>query len=186
MTMKTIMLGAACAVLTWAAASAVSAQSFTIPERIEKLSAKAKESTNISLDGPLLKLASMFLNAKDKDQATAKNIISKLKGIHVRTFEFENEGMYSEADLDSLRSLLKSPPWSRVVDSKEKREHTQIFVRQDKGDISGIVIIDAEARELNIVSIDGAIDLSKLSSLGGNFGIPADLPKVGGAKDSAE
>lgn len=186
--MKTIMLGATCAVLMWVAASVTAAQNFTMPERIEKLSAKAKESTNISLDGPLLKLASMFLNAQDKDQATAKNLISKLKSINVRSFEFENEGMYSEADLDSLRSLLKSPPWARVVDSKEKREHTQIFVRQDKGEIAGIVIIDAETRELSIVSIDGAIDLSKLSSLGGKFGIPDDLPKVGGAsaKDSAE
>ena len=124
-------------------------------------------------------------------QATAKDIVSKLKAIHVRTFEFDKEGMYSEADLDTVRSLLKSPPWSRVIDAKERREHTQIFVRQDKGDkgeIVGIVIISAEARELSIVSIDGAIDLSQLGRLGGNFGIPDNLPKTGGAtaKDSAE
>ena len=161
--MKNVMLGTMCALLVCGTASA---QNFTMPERIEKLSEKARESQNISLDGPLLKLASMFLNSKDKDQATAKNIVSKLKAIHVRNFEFDREGMYSEADVDTLRSLLKSPPWSRVVDSKEKHEHTQIFVRlQDKGEIGGIVIISAESRELSIVSIDGAIDLSQLSSL---------------------
>jgi hypothetical protein len=76
----------------------------------------------------------------------------------------------------------------RVVDTKEKREHTQIFLRQAKSGIGGVVIISAEARELSIVSIDGAIDLKQLSSLGGSFGIPNDLPKAGGstAKDSAE
>jgi hypothetical protein len=182
-----IIFGAACAVLMWTAAAAVSAQNFTMPERIEKLAQKATDSQNISLDGPLLKLASMFLNSNDKDQATAKKIVSKLKAIHVRNFEFDKEGMYSEADLDALRSLLKSPPWSRVVDSKEKHEHTQIFLRQDKGEIGGVVIISAEAKELSIVSIDGAIDLAQLSRLGGSFGIPNDLPKAGGAtKDSAE
>jgi hypothetical protein len=182
--MKTLIVGLAFAL----AVSAVpSAQTITIPERIEKLSARASENTNISLDGPLLKLASMFLNSNDKDQAAAKNIVSKLKSINVRTFEFEKKGEYSEADLDALRSQIKSPEWTRIVESKERDEHTQVFVRQVKGEIGGILIISAESRELSIVSIDGAIDLSQLSTLGGKFGIPKDLPKAGGAaKDSAE
>ena len=184
-TMKNITCGAGCALLLTAMASA---QTLTIPERIEKLSAKASDSTNITLDGPLLQLAGMFLNGKDKDQAVAKNIVSKLKGIHVRTFEFDKDGQYSEADLDAVRSQLKSPEWMRVVDTKEKREHTQIFLKQEKSGIGGVVIISAEARELSIVSIDGTIDLKQLSSLGGSFGIPNGLPKAGGstAKDSAE
>lgn len=163
-------------------------QGFTIPDRIEKLSAKASESTNITLDGPLLQLASQFLSSKDRDQAAAKTIISKLKGIHVRHFEFEKEGEYSDGDLDAIRAQLKSPAWTRVVDSKEKKEHTQIFIRRDKGELGGLVIISAESRELSIVRIDGAIDLTQLSKLGGNFGIPNDLPKAGGtpAKDAAE
>jgi len=165
----------------------VFAQGFTIPQRIEQLSAKASDSVNITLDGALLQLASQFLNSGDKDQAAVKAIVSKLKSIHVRNFEFVKNGQYSDADLDAVRAQLKSPPWSRIVDTKEENGHTQIFIRQDKGALSGIVILAAEARELSIVSIDGAIDLSQLSSLGGNFGIPKDLPKTGGtAKDSAE
>lgn len=181
-----MMCGAGCALLLLA--SAASAQTFTVPERIEKLSAKASESTNITLDGPMLQLAGMFLNGKDKDQSVAKNIVSKLKGIHVRSFEFERDGQYSEADLDALRVQLKSPEWTRVVDSKEKNEHTQIFLKQEKNALGGVVIIAAEARELSIISIDGPIDLKQLSSLGGSFGIPNDLPRAGGstAKDSAE
>jgi hypothetical protein len=158
-------------------ATLVSAQTLALPDRIDRLSAKAKESTNITLDGPLLKLAGMFLNSNDTDQAAAKAIISKLNGIHVRTFEFENEGAYSDADLDSIRTQLKSPEWSRIVESRDKGQHAQIFVKQDKNGIAGLVVLSAERKELSIVMIDGAIDLKQLSSLGGNFGIPKDLPK---------
>ena len=184
--MKKITFALACAVLVLPGSAF--AQGFTIPDRIEKLSEKAKESVNITLDGALLQLASQFLNSKDKDQAAAKSIISNLKGIHVRHFEFEKEGQYSDSDLDPIRAQLKSPLWTRIVDSKEKNEHTQIFVKQEKEKFGGIVILSAESRELSIVSIDGPIDLKQLSSLGGNFGIPKDLPKAGGTtgKDSAE
>jgi len=173
--MKKILF-AVCALL---APAVVSAQSFTIPDRIEKLSAKAKESANITLDGPLLQLASAFLNSNDKDQAAAKTIISKLKAIHVRHFEFENEGAYSDGDLDAIRAQLKSPEWSRIVESREKGEHSQIFVKQVKGTLAGLVILSAERKELSIVIIDGAIDLNQLSKLGGSFGIPKDLPNAG-------
>src|SRR5436305_8442190 len=78
------------------------AQSFTIPDRIEKLSAKAKESVNITLDGPLLQLASQFLNSGTGDEKALKQLVSKLKAIHVRNFEFDKEGEYSDGDLNAL------------------------------------------------------------------------------------
>jgi len=185
--MKKMTFAVLCALIVPAGAFA---QGITIPDRIEKLAAKARESTNISLDGPLLQLAGMFLSSSDKDQKVAKDVISKLRGIYVRHLEFENDGEYSEADVDAIRSQLKSPPWTRVVDSREKNEHSQIFVRQDKGVFAGIVILSAEKRELSIVTIDGPIDLKQLSNLGGSFGIPSGLPtepqRGGSAKDSAE
>lgn len=167
--MKKIFLTAACALLVPAAALA---QAFTIPERIESLSAKAKESVNITLDGPLLQLAGQFLNSGNSDERAAKEIVSKLRGIHVRHFEFAREGEFSDADLDALRAQLRSPAWARVVDSREQGEHTQIFVRQENNTLGGLVILATERTELSIVSIDGQIDLKQLSTLGGKFGIP--------------
>jgi len=180
----TLTLAVACALL-WPAGAF--AQTFTIPDRIEKLSEKAKESTNITLDGALLKLASAFLNSNDKDQKAAKEIISKVKSIHVRNFEFEKDGEYLDADLDPIRSQLKSPAWSRIVEQRDKNEHTQIFIKIEKDKVGGLVILSAERRELSIVIIDGEIDPKQLSALGGNFGIPKDLPSpTGTSKDSAE
>jgi hypothetical protein len=167
--MKKILV-MACALLVPAAALA---QTLTIPERIESLSAKAKESVNITLDGPLLQLAGQFLNSGNGDERAAKEIVSKLRGIHVRTFEFAKEGEYSDADLDAIRAQLKSPAWARVVDSREHGEHTQIFVKRENNTLGGVVILSAERLELSIVTIDGPIDLKQLSTLGGKFGIPS-------------
>lgn len=178
--MKTIFLTAACALIIPVTAPA---QTLTIPDRIENLSAKAKETVNITLDGPLLQLAGQFLNSADGDERAAKEIVSKLRGIHVRSFEFDKEGAYTDADLDAIRSQLKSPAWTRVVDSREQGgEHTQIFIKLENSTLGGVVILAAERTELSIVSIDGPIDLKQLSRLGGKFGIPFVPPLINGGK----
>lgn len=184
--MKKTLVGVACALL-WT--HSVFAQSFKIPDRIEKLADRAKESANITLDGPLLKLAAAFLNSNDRDQKVAKDLISKLNSIHVRNFEFEKEGEFSDRDLDPIRDQLKAPAWSRIIESRDNGEHAQIFVKTEKDQIAGLVILSAERKELSIVIIDGSIDLKQLSSLGGNFGIPKGLPGVATpakGKDSSE
>ena len=188
--MKMITFGVACILVVPAFASA---QTFTIPERVERLAAKAKDSVNITLDGPLLQLAGQFLNSGKGDERAVKELVSKLKGIHVRTFEFDREGEYSDSDLDSIREQLKSPAWSRVVEAKEDGGHTQIFVKVGKSELGGLVILSAERKELSIIIIDGAIDLKQLSTLRGNFGIPS-IPSANAtsgaaarvAKDAAE
>ena len=167
--MKKIMFGAVCVLLVSATASA---QTFTIPDRIEQLAAKARDAVNITLDGPLLQLAGQFLSSSNSDERAAKDVISKLKSIHVRTFEFDRDGEYSDSDLDAIRAQLKGPTWARVLESTEHGERTQIFVKQDRNELGGLVILAAERRELSIVIIDGAIDLKRLSALSGTFGIP--------------
>ena len=196
--MKSIIGAAA---LTLLVSSNGLGQTLQMPEQIERLGPKARETVNITLDGSLLQLASQFMSSTDKDQAKIKNIISKLKAIQVRTFEFDKEAQYSDADLAPIRNQLRSPGWSRIVESRNDGEHVEIFVKQDKDKMGGLVILSAERKELAIVIIDGSIDLRELSSLGGQFGIPSGIvpggtpnpapeprpaPSGGGKKDGGE
>jgi hypothetical protein len=178
-TVSTALMSVACALLV---PRVVVAQSFTIPERVEKLAAKARESVNVTLDGPLLQLAGQFLSGSNADERIAREIVSKLRGIHVRHFEFDREGEFTDADLDPIRAQLSSAAWTRVVESRDGDEHTQIFVRRDNNVLGGVVILSAERTELSIVNIDGAIDLKQLSSLAGKFGIPAVPSLTNGGK----
>lgn len=179
-----LITAAAATLLTALAPSAAPAQTIAIPDRVEKLSAKATENVNVTLDGPMLQLAGRFMTGKNGNEQTVKDIVSKLKGIRVRNFQFDKDDQYSDRDLDAIRAQLKAPAWSRIVDANEKDGHTQVFVKQDKGQLGGLVILSAEKRELTIVNIDGTIDLDQLSHLGGSFGIPSGLPNVGAPPES--
>jgi hypothetical protein len=162
-----------------AAARASGAQDVSIPINIERLSAKAVESVNVTVDGPLLALASQFLSSSDPQQKQVKELISNLKGVYVRSFEFADAGQYSDADVEAVRSQLQAPVWSKMVTvrSKTDGENVDVFFKMDKGQIAGLVVIAAEAKELTIVNIVGSINLDQLSKLGGQFGIPK-LPNV--------
>ena len=148
-------------------------------KHLDRLAAKASETADVTLDGSLLKLAAKFLSADEPDQAKVKKLVVGLKGIYVRTFEFENEGEYSEADVTSIRKQLQSPGWSRIVGvrSKKDSENAEVYIKTGGPD-GGLAIICANPKELTVVSIVGKIDLEELSELGGNLGVPKiDLEK---------
>jgi len=140
---------------------------------LDKLSDKAKDVT-VNLDGSLLKFAAKFLSNDDPDQAKVKKLVAELKGIYVRTYEFESEGEYSEADLAPIRSQLRSPGWSRIVGVHSKKEHdnAEVYLNSGGSEPGGLVIVCANPKELVVVNIVGKIDLDELSELGGNFSIP--------------
>lgn len=144
---------------------------------LEKLSKKAAEVVDVMLDGSMLKLASKFLNEdEDEEAAQVKELVKGLKGIYVKSFEFDKEGDYSEEDVEAIRAQLKGPGWSRIVGVVSKREHenTEIYMMTmgSEGSIQGMAIIDAEPKELTVVNIVGPIDLDKLSALEGHMGVP--------------
>jgi hypothetical protein len=144
---------------------------------LDKLEARAKNRTNITLDGALLKLGASFLGASDdKDAAQIKALVGNLTGIYVRGFEFDKDGQYTDADLEALRASLRRAPWSRIVDVHEGGEVSEIWVAQTPaGDkFAGVAIIDAEPRELTVVYISGVISPDDVARLNGRFGINVD------------
>jgi hypothetical protein len=141
---------------------------------LEKVAAKASDVTDVTLDGSLLKFAAKFLSADDPDQAKVKKLVAELKGVYVKTYEFEQEGGYTEADLAPIRSQLRAPGWSRIVgvQSKKDRENTEIYLKTGGQEPGGLAIICTQPKQLMVVNIVGKIDLDELSELGGNLGVP--------------
>lgn len=151
-------------------------------ERLEKLGSKAVEVTNVTLDGDMLQLAAKFLDMdhEDEDAAQAKEIVKKLKGIYVKSFEFEESHQYSAADVEEIRAQLAAPGWNKIVESRSKRnkENDEVYFFKDaNNNIGGIAVLVAEPKELTVVNIVGPVDMDKLSALSGKFGIPADREK---------
>ncbi len=151
------------------------AQDIKLPSSLDKLSQKAEESVDVTLDGSLLKLAARFLSDKDDaDVAKVKRIVAKLEGIYVRSYQFAEEGEYNRADVESVRSQLQAPVWSRVVGVRSRRSSgdVDVFLKVPSTGIGGVVIIIAEPRELTFVNIVGTISPEDVADISGEFHIP--------------
>jgi Domain of unknown function (DUF4252) len=173
---------AACVALPSRAAS----DEIKFPISFGKLAERATESVDVTLDSSMLQFASGFLSSDDKDEADVKKLVSKLKGVYVRSFEFDKDGQYSMSDVDYIKGQLKAPEWSRIVNVKSnKGENSDIYVKKNGDAIAGLVVIDAEPRELTVVHIDGPINPQQLSELSGHLGIP-NFEKSGSKKKEKE
>ncbi len=122
----------------------------------------------------MLRWASKFLSAEDPDEARTAKMVSNLKGIYVRSYEFDHDGGYSRADLEELRTQMQRPEWNKIVGvrSETNGENVDVFIKLENDKMAGIVVIAAEPHELTFVHIDGPIEIDQLADLGGEFGIP--------------
>jgi hypothetical protein len=139
---------------------------------LEKMTEKARESSTVTLDAAKLKLAAQFLSNEDESQQKAKGLISGLRGIFVRSFEFEGKGEYSLADLEPIRKQLTAPGWSNIISVKEREESSEVWLFSKGEVLDGIAVIAAEPTEVTVVNIVGKVDINALSKLSGSFGIP--------------
>ena len=140
-----------------------------LPE-FRELREQSFEEVTVTLDGRTLRLAAKFLSG-DSDQRAARDIVQKLDGIYVRSYEFERDGEYDSKIIERIRRQL-GPEWSKIVDVRSRtNENAEVYTWARGDAIAGLVIITAEPRELTIVNIVGPIDLDRLSDLDGNFGV---------------
>jgi hypothetical protein len=135
------------------------------------LSAKARESVDITLDGFLMRLASRFAPEDGSDEA---QILRDIKSVRVRNFEFDSEDAYSTADVDSVRKQLSGPGWTPLAQMhrRQEKEHVDVFLNTEGGKILGLAVIASEPHSFTIVNVVGNIDIDKLAKIEGQFGIP--------------
>lgn len=151
---------------------AVPAMAQQIKMDFPDLADKADEVVDITLDASLLRLGVKFLSDKDEDQRAVRDIVKNLEGIYVRSYEFSRDNEYDRSLIDRVKSQL-GPTWKPLVTVRSKRKENVNIMADMRGDrVVGLVIIAAEPRELTIVNIVGPIDIDKLASLEGEFGIP--------------
>jgi len=152
----------------------LAAQEIKMPPGLDKLAEKASDVVDVTLDGALLQLASRFLSEKDPDEAHVKHIVGGLKGVYVKSFEFDDLNQYNQSDVEEIRAQLKAPGWARIVSARSKRngDNSEIYLKTESGQVAGLVIIVAEPKELTIVNLVGSIRPEDIRDLGGHLGIP--------------
>jgi len=142
-------------------------------DELDRLASRAAETVNVSLDENLLRIVPKALSKTDPDEVKAREIIAGLKGVYVKSFEFDTEGAYTAADIDQVRQQLRAPGWSRIVEVRSRQgKNVEVYLMTNGSRIDGLTVLALEPKELTVVNIVGTIDLEKLSELEGKLGVP--------------
>ncbi|MEO6390874.1 MAG: DUF4252 domain-containing protein [Pyrinomonadaceae bacterium] len=144
---------------------------------LDKLATNSAHKLSFDLNGRLLQLAIRALSsgdANDPKMVKIREAVQGLKGIYARSFEFEADNAYAAADLEDVRTQLRSGTWERLagIQSKKDGQNIEVFTMFEGDRIGGLTVLATDTRHVSVVNIVGMIDLEKLMTLQGNFGIP--------------
>ena len=144
------------------------------PSSLDRFEAEASGSVEITVDERVLRLAAGALSDKKPDERAVKALIGGLKGVYVRAFEFDREGVYQPAEVEALRARFRTPEWSRIVGVRSRKygDNVDVFLSSASEQLKGIAVVVAAPRELVYVHVSGDIDLERLRELEGRFNVP--------------
>ena len=148
-------------------------------EGLDKLGANAKERNEVNLDKNMLALAG------GKKGGRYAGMADKMDFVVVRNYEFASKGQYQKSDLDMLRHRLEGTGWSHIVRNESDGETNDIVVKTDnEGFIRDMVILNAEAKEVNIVHLRGRFRMEDVQGAMGQA-MGAGMGALGGAMGGA-
>ena len=164
----------AAGLVTFAQTAALAQQPGFDFKSLDKLGVNAKDSTSINLEGDALKAAVSLLGDK----------LRNLTGVYVHSYEYAKKGQYNPQDLEPVRAYLRTLNWTKIVDSKEDDETSEVYIKPlPDGKVAGLAVVVAEPTEVTVVFLSGEISLADLKNLG-NLGIPNVLGERGGKSDA--
>jgi hypothetical protein len=141
------------------------------------LQSKASEVVDVTLGAWPLALASKFMNADDPEDAEVKKLLSGIKSIAVRSYEFDSDFVYSKDDVEAVRKQLSAPGWTQLaqVRKRDKAQEVDVYVALTDDQAKGFAIVASEPRKFTILNIVGSIDLEQIAKLQHHMDLHVDL-----------
>jgi len=165
------LAGLAC--LTLPILASAQGPELTLPS-FESLRQRATESVDLSLGALPLHLAAWLMDDHDPDSAEVKKTLKGVKSLQIRSYKFDSDVAYPQAEIDALRSQLARPGWTRLVQVRkhDDKENVDIYVALEDHTIKGIAILACEPREFTILNVVGSVDLDQVARLRKTFSHP--------------
>lgn len=146
-----------------------------VPRGIEELGHTAAFHTDFTFDRTMLQMASGVFYGGEQEVAHA---VAKLNGISVHSYRFAAPGMYNPARLQAVREQYRIAGWKHLVSSESHPAYgappgrTDLWIDFRGTDVTGMVVLLAGTRDLNLIAISGDLSPLDLLHLRGHFGIP--------------
>jgi hypothetical protein len=121
--------------------------------------------TEINLEGALLKLVASATSADDPEFS---RLVSGLQAIRVQVAPLTSiDPAKVRAKLDQTVHWLESRGWTAAVRTREKEEETYIYTKQVKGEIVGLAVLSFQpGKEASVVNIVGRLDPAQIGRIG--------------------
>lgn len=145
-----------------------------VPQGFEVLGQRAAFHTDFTFDRSMLQLAGYFVGDADPE---ARNAIAKLNGISVHSYHFAAPGLYDPRALDLIRRQYDAAGWRHLVTAHAKGDpfnagQTDLWINFAHMDVTGMMVLFAGPKDLNLIAFNGDISTVDLLHLRGHFGIP--------------
>src|SRR5260370_22285068 len=89
-------------------------------DQLDSLANRASETVDVKLDERLMATTAKIFSGKDDEDI--KELLKGLKGIYVKSFDFEKEGQYLPSDVESVMSQLRAGGWSKIVSATSHKD----------------------------------------------------------------
>lgn len=137
---------------------------------LDRLAARATESVEVTLNDVQMQFLRRLVSLSESDKTRFRDLLSKLKGVYVRGFEFAQDGEYSEADIEAIRAQLRAPGWERIVEVRNRNGGgDEVFFMPRNDEIAGFAAISTEPRKVCVINIVGPIDMDEMALLEKEF-----------------
>jgi hypothetical protein len=138
---------------------------------VDQFSKNSTNTTDVNLDKNTLGLAA--------GSGMGNGLAKKMDSVSVHTFEYPKEGDYNIGEVAKIRDRLEKGGWKHLVHETSPTESTDVCVKtDDEGQLSELVVITAEPKELTFVHLKGHLDMSDLKKFGGGSGNETPDPKL--------
>src|SRR5499426_627569 len=146
-------------------------------DHLDRLAPRATESVEITMNEVQVQFFRRLATLGESERSKLKGLLSKLKGVYVRGYEFARDGEYSDSDVEEVRAQLRSPGWERIVEVRNRNGGDEVFFMPRDDEIAGFAAISTEPRKVCVINIVGPMDLDEMALLDREF----HLTRCGGS-----
>jgi Domain of unknown function (DUF4252) len=152
-------------------------------DHLDRLAARATESVEITMNDVQVQFLRKLVSLGESERSKLKELLSKLKGVYVRGYEFARDGEYSDSDIEEIRAQLRSPGWEQIVEVRNRNKSDEVFVMPRNDEIAGFAAVSTGPRKVCVINIVGPMDLDEMALLDREFHLMrCDGSSVGGRR----
>jgi uncharacterized protein DUF4252 len=152
-------------------------------DHLDRLAARATESVEITMNDVQVQFLRKLVSLGESERSKLKGLLSKLKGVYVRGYEFARDGEYSDSDIEEIRAQLRSPGWERIVEVRSRNKSDEVFFMPRNDEIAGFAAVSTGPRKVCVINIVGPMDMDEMALLDREFHLMrCDGSNVGGRR----